>query len=325
MAAIPPAVAISAADPASLRPVEIAALSGICVGTLEHRCLFPVFGRPMALAYAAAVRLPLALGAWIVAGTSLGWGHAATVPSDLSGTSSVTGAADLPVEETSQPIELTPEAPQPEHHAEERPKAPATRYAAMTNEACQAELESRGIPHQVLGPKRGMASPVRLLGPLTGVTFHTLLPTPERGRSSYEIFDCRLLLALDDFAKLLAAQDVTEVMYFSAYRPPPAGFPEGRLGERHDGGLAIDIGYFRIKNGLGLNVERDYQAFPGERPCTPGPLPKQMTRSSLALRKIACDAIEARLFNAALTPAHDPTHRDHFHFELNGAEWFVVR
>jgi hypothetical protein len=171
-----------------------------------------------------------------------------------------------------------------------------------------------------------MAAPVRLEGRLHGVTFHTLLPSPERGHSSYELFDCRLLLALDDLGAQLAAADVVEVMYYSAYRPPPAGFPDGRLGERHDGGLAIDIGYFRMKDGLGLNVERDYQRFPGERPCAPGPPPKTMTRTSFALRKIACDAIEARLFNAALTPGYDPTHRDHFHFELSaGATWFVVR
>lgn len=206
------------------------------------------------------------------------------------------------------------------------PEAPATRYAALTNEACEAELGSRGIAHVVVGPKRGMAAPTRLTGPLHGVTFHTLLPSPERGRSSYELFDCRLLLALDDLGAQLAAKDVVEVMYYSAYRPPPAGFPAGRLGERHDGGLAIDIGYFRTRDGLGLNVERDYQASLGDRPCAPGPPPKQMTRSAFALRKIACDAIDARLFNAALTPGYDQTHRDHFHFELNAAaSWFVVR
>ena len=278
------------------------------------------------------MRVPLALGAWIIAGTSLGWGHAPAVSAEPADTRDVAplGAATLPAELASEAqlgsalavatLEL------PETSAEPRTEAPATRYAALTNEACESELVARAIPHRLVAPKRGVAAPVRLTGPLHEVSFHTLLPPPERGRSSYELFDCRLLLALDDLAQLLAAQDVVEVMYYSAYRPPPAGFPDGRLGERHDGGLAIDIGYFRTKDGLGLNVERDYQAFPGERPCAPGPPPKRMTRSSFALRKIACDAIEARLFNAALTPGYDPTHRDHFHFELSAsAGWFVVR
>lgn len=277
------------------------------------------------------MRVAWALGAWIVAGTSLGSGHAAAVSSEPSDAADVAPvgtsmpAADLASEAQVGPT-LTAAALEPPDSAEARPEPPATRYVALTNEACESELVSRAIPHRVVGPKRGMAAPVRLTGPLHGVSFHTLLPSPERGRSSYELLDCRLLLALDDLAKILAGQDVIEVMYYSAYRPPPAGFPDGRLGERHDGGLAIDIGYFRTKDGLGLNVERDYQTFPGERPCTSGPPPKQMTRSSFALRKIACDAIEARLFHAALTPSYDPTHRDHFHFELNaGAGRFVVR
>lgn len=242
--------------------------------------------------YDVRVRLPLALGAWLILGQTLALPHEASASNDQA-----KGAI-----------------------------APATRYANMTNDACSAELAARGIPHQVVGPKRGVALPVRLTGALSGVAFHTLLPPRERGRSSYEIYDCRLLLAVDDFAKVLVAHDVTEVMYYSAYRPPPAGFPDDRLGERHDGGLAIDIGFFRTKDGLGLNVERDYQAFPNERPCAPGPPPKQMTRSSFALRRIACEAIDARLFNAALTPGYDPQHRDHFHFELNAAATsFVVK
>lgn len=275
------------------------------------------------------MRFTWALGAWIVAGTSLGWGHAAALssgPPDVAPLGTSIAPAELAPEAQVGPT-LTAAALEPtDTNAEARPEPPATRYVALTNEACQAELLARAIPHRLVGPKRGMAAPVRLTGPLHEVSFHTLLPSPERGRSSYELLDCRLLLALDDLAKLLAAQDVTEVMYYSAYRPPPAGFPDDRLGERHDGGLAIDIGFFRTKGGLGLNVERDYQAFPGERPCAPGPPPKQMTRSSFALRKIACEAIEARLFHAALTPGYDPTHRDHFHFELSaGADWFVVR
>ncbi len=279
------------------------------------------------------MRFPLALGAWIVAGTSLGWGHASAVTSDpsTSADEAVTGASAVTAELVSEaPAAHTSAVPLAEEsapaNAAEKTEAPATRHAALTNEACESELVAREIPHRAAGPKRGMAAPVRLTGPLHGVTFHTLLNAPERGHSSYELFDCRLLLSLDELAKLLVAQDVVEVMYYSAYRPPPGGFPDGRLGERHDGGLAIDIGYFRTKDGLGLNVERDYQPWPGKKPCAPGPVPKLMTRNSLALRKIACDAIEARLFNAALTPGYDPTHRDHFHFELSAeADWFVVR
>lgn len=203
---------------------------------------------------------------------------------------------------------------------------PATRYAALTPDACVAELTARSVPYERLGPTRGVAVPVRLTGPLSGVPFRTLLPEKIRVRSPYEIFDCRLLLALDDFAKLLAAQNIVEVIHYSAYRPPPAGWPDGPFGLRHEGGLAIDVGYFRSADGTALNVERDFAARPLERPCTPGPPPRNATPESVALRKIVCDGFAAKLFHLTLTPAYDHTHRDHFHFEVTpGKSAFVAR
>ena len=150
------------------------------------------------------MRVPLALGAWIVAGTSLGWGHAAALSSEPADTRDVAphGAAtlldELASEAQVEPALAVTTLELPETSAEPRAEAPATRYAALTNEACESELVARAIPHRSAGPKRGVAAPVRLTGPLHEVSFHTLLPSPERGRSSYELFDCRLLLALDD-------------------------------------------------------------------------------------------------------------------------------
>ena len=46
------------------------------------------------------------------------------------------------------------------------------------------------------------------------------------------------LLALDDFAKLLAKQDIVEVVHYSAYRPPSAkSWVPGKIGSRHGGAL----------------------------------------------------------------------------------------
>lgn len=208
----------------------------------------------------------------------------------------------------------------------EEPLPPATRYAALAPEACDAELVARGISHERLGPTRGVAAPARLTGPLSGVTFRTLLPEKIRARSPYEIVDCRLLLALDDFAKQLASAHVVQVVHYSAYRPPPAGWADGPYGLRHDGGLAIDVAYFRHADGSALNVERDFAPRAGERPCAPGPVPRDATIASLALRKLVCDAAGKHLFHLALTPDFDRTHRDHFHLEVTpGARTFVAR
>lgn len=98
------------------------------------------------------------------------------------------------------------------------------------------------------------------------------------------------------------------------------------FGHRHDGGLAIDVAYFRNADGTALNVERDFAPRAGERPCAPGPIPKDATVPSLALRKLVCDAFDKQLFHLSLTPDYDAVHRDHFHLEVTpGASTFVVR
>lgn len=198
---------------------------------------------------------------------------------------------------------------------------PGTRYVSMDREACAAELATRGIPHEALAPRLGITSPVRLRGRLGGITFRTLWPDPERLRTSFEIMDCRLVLALDDFAQVLARHGVVDVMFFSAYRPPPAGWTDhGSAAGRHEAGLAIDIGYFRKADGSALNVERDFlprrDRGERERICAGGPPARDATPDALELRKIACEARDAQLFHLALTPAYDDVHRDHFHFEL---------
>lgn len=202
------------------------------------------------------------------------------------------------------------------------PLPPATRYASMTHEACAAELIARGIPHETVPPRLGIASPVRLRGKLGGVTFRTLWPDVERARTSFEIIDCRLVLSLSDFAPILRAHGIVDVMFFSAYRPPPAGWKEnvwwtGPHGP-HEAGLAIDIGYFGKSDRTALNVERDFMPRKNEREriCEGGPPSKTATPEAIELRKIACEAWSSRLFHVTLTPAYDDVHRDHFHLEL---------
>ena len=268
--------------------------------------------------YAASVGLRAVVRALAVAAAGIECGQEPGAPAGDPQSTPVSAAAvpGLPVEPassaaTTATLELV---------------AGATRYASLSASACVEELTARAIPHQRLGPTRGVVVPVKLTGALAGVTFRTLLPEKARALTPYEIFDCRLVLALHDFARLLVAQNIVEVIHYSAYRPPPAGWSEGPFGVRHDGGLAIDVGYFRSADGTALNVERDFAARRGERPCAPGPPPRDATAESIALRRIVCDGLEAKLFHLILTPAYDRTHRDHFHFEVTpGASTFVAR
>ncbi|HEY8039624.1 MAG TPA: hypothetical protein VIF15_07510, partial [Polyangiaceae bacterium] len=179
-----------------------------------------------------------------------------------------------------------PPVPDAEH-------SPAFRYARLDRGTCQAELLRRHVPFARVDEARGVLAPVRLTGPLHGVTFRTGLPAASRTTSPWEIVDCRLALALDDFAVQLAAHDIEQVIHFSIYRPPSRRWPDGKLASRHPGGLAIDAGAFVKKDGTTLQVERDFHGRIGATTCGPGAGPSPATPEAVELRGIVCDAADA--------------------------------
>ncbi len=203
---------------------------------------------------------------------------------------------------------------------------PAFRYGQLGASACMNELWRRKIPFVRVGSARGVAAPVRLRGPLGGVSFHSALPERARASSVYEIFDCRLVLALDDFARILRKFDVVEVVHYSAYRPPPTrGWSPGKIGHRHSGALALDAGKLVRRDGTVLDVEKDFHGRIGARTCGAKAGPVPATPEALALRGIVCEAADAHLFNVSLTPNYNWQHRNHFHLEVtSGARWFIV-
>jgi hypothetical protein len=196
-----------------------------------------------------------------------------------------------------------------------------SKYASLDRARCEAELTARHVPFERVGEARGVLAPLRLTGPVAGVTFHSPLPASKRHSATMEIYDCRLVLALDDFAHLLARHGIVEVVHLSVYRPVPAkALKAGALGRRHGGALAIDAAVFKTKDGQTFSVEKDFGPRRiGARPC---PAPANATE----LRKIACEANDARLFNVLLTPDYNWAHRNHFHLEVTaGVRWTLVR
>ncbi len=162
-------------------------------------------------------------------------------------------------------------------------------------------------------------APLRLDGPLSGVKFRSNLPAAKARTSPYDVYDCRLVLALDDFAKVLSKHDIVEVMHLSVWRPVSAKTPLKGPGRRHTGALAIDAAIFKTSDGKSLSVEKDFHGRIGAKPC---PAPE----SASELRKIACEANDQRLFNVLLTPDYNWAHRNHFHLEVTaGVKWTLVR
>lgn len=196
----------------------------------------------------------------------------------------------------------------------------ASRYAGLDRASCEAELRRRRIAFTRVGEARGVVAPLRLAGPLSGVTFRSNLPASKSRTSPYDIYDCRLVLALDDFARVLAKHDIVEVVHLSVYRPVSKKVTLKGAGRRHGGALAIDAALFKTKDGRTLSVEKDFRPRRiGARPC-PAPA------SASELRKIACEAGDARLFNVLLTPHYNRAHHNHFHLEVTaGVRWTLVR
>jgi len=192
---------------------------------------------------------------------------------------------------------------------------------------CLRELERQGVRFSKASPAPGVKIPVRLTGPVAGVTYRTDYPDRERPTVPYEVFDCRLVVALLALGPILRRHDVEEVRIFSAWRPPPRTFPAGKVTDRHPGGLAVDFRLFRKSSGEELDVLRDFHGRIGKVPCGPSATPPSpKIAAALELRSILCAAAEARLFHVLLSPNHDRAHRNHFHAEVRpGVRWFIVR
>ena len=201
--------------------------------------------------------------------------------------------------------------------------SPAFRYARLSWSECEAELASRHIDF-VRETATAVEQPVRLTGALHGVVFRTDQRDKVRPTSPYEIADCRLVLALDDFAEILSRHDIAEVRHYSIYRPPRS-WPEDRPGAQHTGALAIDAGRFIDQTGAVLDVDRDFHGAIGAKTCGDGAGPRPATPAAVALRAILCETAERRLFQVILTPNYNRPHKNHFHLEVTaGVAWFLL-
>jgi hypothetical protein len=211
--------------------------------------------------------------------------------------------------------------PDPDGHpvAILRGDAPNMHYAAMDTTACEGELRKRSIGFIKAPAMKDVHDPLRLNAPLHGIAVHTA-PGPS------EIFDCRLVLAVDDFAAQLAKHDITEILAFGAYRPQKQnGCTAKYAGLQHCGGLALDIGSFKKKDGSTLVVDKEFNGKIGQSTCG-GAHPKPVTPAATELWSYVCDAASQAIFNVILTPNHNKEHHNHFHVEVTpDAEWMLIK
>jgi len=252
-----------------------------------------------------------------------------------------TGASSPPPSPSARPAAKATSKPKPKakpKHANARlrtkpiplshaPGSRAERYAALNPDACLAELNQRGIGFTREPSARGVEIPVRPTGKVGGVLYRTDFPDRERGKVPWEVFDCRLLLSLDDFGEVLRAHSIVEVRIFSCWRPPSKNWPPSEWGKRHEGALAIDVRELRRENGEVLNVLEQFNGRVGAALCGPNAAPPSPdTPEAKELHELACAAVDSHLFNSVLTPNYNAPHKNHFHLELTpNVDWFMAR
>lgn len=188
--------------------------------------------------------------------------------------------------------------------------APATRNANLSPAACRSLVQKRKLPVKRDGrPTPGVATALRFTGPVHGVTFLTA-----GWKSPFGVMDCRLVLAFDELAEVLAQHDVTQVHVGTIYRR------NSKLGKnklsQHAHGLAADIVAFKLADGRLLEVERDFGGELGIPVCGPDSRVVAGTPEAIALRNLVCDVARSGLFHYMLTPNHDQAHHDHLHVDI---------
>jgi hypothetical protein len=139
------------------------------------------------------------------------------------------------------------------------------------------------------------------------------------------MLDCRLVLALDELARVLELHGVVKVHVDNLYRPR-ARLPGKRKPSQHAHGLAVDVRALELGDGRLLVVERDWSGPTATPPCGPGSGLEARSEEAVALRNIVCDIVRQGVFHHVLTPSYDAAHRDHVHMDIKrDASGVIVR
>jgi hypothetical protein len=188
------------------------------------------------------------------------------------------------------------------------PTDPAAKNANASSEHCRKEVQRRALPvARVKSAAKGISDSVRITGPMHDVTI--VVPEGKHG-----VLDCRLALALDDFAATLSELGVKKVVIDNFYRPG-AKLPGQKKASQHAHGLAIDLNTLELRDGRVLSTA-DWGATIGEIPCGPEAVMAEPTPARVDVRNLMCEVGRRRLFHTVLTPTFNAAHGSHFHLDI---------
>lgn len=244
-----------------------------------------------------------------------------------------------PPSRTPPPARPEPEEPAPAREPLPAPREPlptrpppplaggwpdATALMQMNAGRCHDYLREHEVAFVPLSRDEApeVAIPVRLKGPLEGVTF--VIPwSTDPARDHHAIWDCRLVAALVPFARWLFARGVTEVQYFSALRR--GKIVRDKPKSQHNIGLALDLYALRRDGEAAAPVEdhyprRELRRCPERGGTGPGAAPGVGAPMSDLYLGLVCLAQERGLVHTLLTPDHDRAHANHLHLDLKAGQ-----
>ena len=180
---------------------------------------------------------------------------------------------------------------------------PATPATAPARHPCLLALDRLRVPYREAQPRKGIAIPVEVTGPIAGVTYTTWDDRPL-------VLDCSLVYSLARAGRFFTDAGITDAFYSSAYQR--RNVRGTNRPSKHSYGLAIDLHRFSGPTVNEITVADDYeQGLGDEIDCVGAPT----TVASATLRLLWCRLDRSGLFHHILGPDFDADHFDHFHVE----------
>lgn len=204
----------------------------------------------------------------------------------------------------------------------------ASKFANLSPAQCRKQLKDAGELGEAFkrqGPINGVATPLRVVGPLGEVT---LLVPPVR--TQFGVLDCRQALLWIELLPMLRKHEVAKIRIDNFYRNS-SRIRKGRKSQ-HAYGLAADVVAVTLDDGRELHVEEDFFGRRGEPPCGPEAAvhpppgaPVEQIDEAVRLRNLVCDFARTGAFHHILTPNYNQAHEDHLHLDLQRDNtWFSV-
>lgn len=236
------------------------------------------------------------------------------------------------VSQVAQSASLPRDYQKPVPSVQARMKGLAMTTANLSPGQCSKLLAQRDTEKvfQKQGPTRGIATPLRLTGPISGVKFQVPPAKIVFGR-----LDCRLALVLLELAPLLRAHGIESARIDNFYRPG-ARLGKGKKSQ-HAYGLAVDLVSMtgrseRMTESAELDVKQDFHGQRGEPPCGPGAklhlppgITEQEIEEAILLRDVVCAIGRKGMFHHILTPNYNQAHESHLHLDIKrDNQWFSL-